>query len=131
MTARILADGIVLIHLAFVLFAVLGGFAALGWPKILWLHLPAVAWAALVELAGWPCPLTPLENELRRAAGEAGYAGGFLEHYLLGLLYPPGLTRGVQIGLGAAVVAANLAVYGWVWRRRGTVLRWRRNAAGR
>jgi hypothetical protein len=119
--ARVLADGVVLLHLAFVVFALLGGLGVPRWPRLAWLHLPAVGWAALVEIAGWPCPLTPLENELRRAAGAAGYTGGFLEHYALALLYPAGLTRGLQVALGAAVLAVNVAVYGWAWRRRGTV----------
>ncbi len=121
MGSQVLTELVVLLHLGFVLFALFGGFLALRWPRGGWLHLPAACWAALVELAGWPCPLTLLENELRRSAGAAGYPRGFLEHYLLALLYPVGLTRGVQAALGAAVIAINLAVYGWVWRHRGTV----------
>lgn len=120
MGVQVLAEGVVLLHLGFVLFALLGGLLAWRWPWIVWLHLPAVCWAALVELAGWPCPLTPLENALRRAAGSAGYTGGFLEHYLLALLYPAGLTRGIQVVLGGAVLAINAAIYGSLWRRRGT-----------
>jgi hypothetical protein len=101
----------------FVLFVVLGGLLVLRWPRLAWLHLPAAVWGALIEFAGWICPLTPLENRLRRAGGTAGYAGGFVEHYLLPVLYPVGLTRGVQYVLGAGVVLVNAAVYWWVFRR--------------
>ena len=111
------ADVVVLIHLVFVCFVVLGGLLALKWPGIIWLHLPAAVWGALIEFANWPCPLTPLENWLRRRAGGAGYGTGFIEHYLVPLLYPPGLTRGLQIGLGIAVLVVNAAVYLWVGRR--------------
>lgn len=116
-TCRLLADGVVGLHLAFVLFVVAGGLLVLRWRWLAWIHLPAAAWGALIEFAGWICPLTPLENELRRRAGEAGYAGGFVEHYLLPVLYPSGLTRGVQIALGLLVLILNLAVYGWIVRR--------------
>jgi hypothetical protein len=112
----ILAGVVVGLHLAFVLFVVLGGFLVLRWPRLAWLHLPAAVWAALIEFAGWVCPLTPLENQLRRAAGTAEYAGGFVEHYLRPVLYPAGLTRGTQYVLGAAVVGVNAAVYWWVFR---------------
>jgi hypothetical protein len=112
----ILAGVVVGLHLAFVLFVVLGGFLVLRWPRLAWLHLPAAVWGALIEFAGWVCPLTPLENQLRRAAGTAEYAGGFVEHYLLPVLYPAGLTRGTQYVLGAAVVGVNAAVYWWVFR---------------
>lgn len=111
------ADVVVLIHVGFVCFVVLGGLLALKWPGAIWLHLPAVVWGALIEFANWPCPLTPLENWLRRRAGSAGYETGFIEHYLVPLLYPPGLTRGLQIGLGIGVLAVNIAVYTWVGRR--------------
>jgi len=112
-----LADLVVLIHLLFVCFVVLGAVFALKWPRIVWLHLPAAAWGALIEFANWPCPLTPLENWLRRRAGGAGYETGFIEHYLVPLLYPPGLTRGLQIGLGIGVLMVNVVVYTWVRRR--------------
>jgi hypothetical protein len=118
MLFRSLADLVVLAHLAFVAFAVLGGLAALKWPRVAWVHLPAVAWAALIEYAGWVCPLTPLENALRRAGGQAGYAGGFVERYLVPVLYPADLTRAVQIGLGTAVLLLNTLVYWQVARRR-------------
>ncbi len=118
MLFRSLADLVVVAHLAFVAFAVLGGLAALKWPRVAWIHLPAVAWAALIEYAGWVCPLTPLENALRRAGGQAGYAGGFVERYLVPVLYPADLTRAVQIGLGTAVLLLNALVYWQVARRR-------------
>ncbi|HSB77307.1 MAG TPA: DUF2784 domain-containing protein [Candidatus Methylomirabilis sp.] len=114
---RLLADLLVLVHLAFVLFVVLGGLLVLRWPRLAWLHLPAAAWGACIEAVGWICPLTPLENLLRQHAGEAGYAGGFIEHYIIRLLYPPGLTRNVQFALTAIVVAVNLAVYAVLFRR--------------
>jgi hypothetical protein len=126
MLFRSLADLVVLAHLAFVAFAVLGGLAALKWPRVAWVHLPAVAWAALIEYAGWVCPLTPLENALRRAGGQAGYAGGFVERYLVPMLYPADLTRAVQIGLGTAVLLLNALVYWQVVRRR---MRARRRSA--
>ncbi|MDY7093789.1 MAG: DUF2784 domain-containing protein [Acidobacteriota bacterium] len=116
---RLLADAVVLVHLGFVLWVVFGGLAVLRWPRVAWLHLPAAAWGALVELAGWYCPLTDIENALRRRAGAAGYEGGFVEHYLLPVLYPRGLTREVQIALGVGVIVLNLAVYTWIlWRRK-------------
>ena len=105
------------VHPAFVVFALLGGLLVLRWPRVAWLHLPAAAWGVLVEVAGWICPLTPLEVALRQAAGDAGYAGDFLEHYLVAVVYPEGLTRGVQVVLGAAVLLANLAIYAVVLRR--------------
>jgi hypothetical protein len=119
MSYRLLADALVGLHLAFVLFVVLGGLLVLRWPWLAWGHLPAAIWGAWIEAAGWICPLTPLENDLRRAAGQAGYPGGFIEHYILPVLYPPGLTREAQHFLAAAVVAINLAAYGLLlWRRR-------------
>lgn len=109
----------VVVHLAFVLFVVLGGLLVLRWPRVAWVHLPAAAWGVAIELAGWICPLTPLEVRLRRLGGGAGYAGGFVETYLLPVLYPRGLTREVQVVLAALVVAVNLVVYtAALWRRR-------------
>lgn len=115
---RLLADAVVVFHLAFVAFAVLGGLLALRWRWIPLLHLPALGWAAFVEFTGRICPLTPLENALRVAGGAAGYAGGFIEHYLLPVLYPAALTRELQWTLGAGLVAFNAAVYLLLWRRR-------------
>jgi hypothetical protein len=117
MAWRLLADAVLLLHLAFVAFALAGGLLALRWRWIPWLHLPALAWGVVVEWTGWICPLTPWENALRRAGGEAGYAGGFVEHYLVPLLYPADLTRDVQWVLGAVLLAFNVAVYLLVWRR--------------
>ena len=111
MLARIGADAVLVVHLAFVLFVVLGGLAVLRWPKLAWVHLPAAVWGALVELVGWICPLTPLENALREAAGGAGYRGDFVEHYLVALLYPDELTRAMQIAFGTVVVLINAAIY--------------------
>jgi hypothetical protein len=115
---RFLADAVLVLHLAFILFVVLGGLLVLRRPKLAWLHLPAVAWGALIEFAGWICPLTPLENRLRARGGEAGYSGGFIEHYLTALIYPGGLTRNFQLLLGALVIAINVAVYWKLWCAR-------------
>lgn len=120
---RALADLVVVLHLGFVLWVVFGGLAVLRWRRVgglhlAWLHLPAAVWGALVELAGWYCPLTDVENALRRRAGAAGYEGGFVEHYLLPVLYPPGLSRGVQLALGLGVLVINGAIYGLLWWRR-------------
>ena len=114
----LLADVIVIVHLAFVVFVVAGGLLMLKWPRVAWAHLPAVAWGALIELGGWICPLTPLEGWLRDRAGEAGYGGGFVGHYVVPLLYPGELTRGLQVALGLAVILLNSAIYGWIWHRR-------------
>lgn len=119
MLYRILADLVVLVHFAFVLFVVLGGFLVLRWPKTAWVHLPAAVWGVLIEVFGWICPLTPWENELRRRAGQAAYDGGFVEHYLLPILYPADLTREVQWVLAGLVLVVNAVVYGvWIVRRR-------------
>jgi Protein of Unknown function (DUF2784) len=114
---RLIADLLVGVHLLFVVFVVVGGFLTWRWPRVAWVHVPVAVWGALVELAGWICPLTPLENGLRRAAGVAGYPAGFIEHYIIPLVYPADLTRGFQIGLGVAVVAINMLAYGVRLRR--------------
>jgi len=114
---RLLADAVLLTHAAFVAFVMLGGLLALRWPKIAWVHLPVVAWGAGIEFTGGICPLTPLENHLRALADQQGYAGGFIEHYLFGLLYPEGLTRNLQLALGLLAVLVNVIVYAWIWRR--------------
>lgn len=115
------ADAVVLVHLLFIVFAVLGGLLVWRWPWLVVLHLPAAAWGVLVELMRWPCPLTPLEQRLRVAAGEAGYSGGFIEHYVLPILYPAGLTPQIQIALGLFVLGLNLLIYAGLVRQR-----WRR-----
>jgi hypothetical protein len=114
----LLAGIVVGVHALFVLFVVLGGLLVLRWPKAAYLHIPAAVWGAVIEFAGWICPLTPLENSLRRQGGSAGYAGSFIEHYILPMLYPSALTRNVQLVLGFLVVAVNLAIYGYVFRRK-------------
>jgi hypothetical protein len=114
----LLAALTVFVHLLFVVFAVTGGLLALRWPRIVWLHLPAAAWAAFVELSGRLCPLTPLEHALRERGGLAPYSGDFVAHYIFPVLYPAGLTREMQLWIGLAVVAGNLAAYALVLRRR-------------
>ena len=118
MAYRILADLVVGVHVLFVVFVVAGGLLALRWPWVPVAHLPAAVWGALIEFRGWICPLTPLEQSLRASAGQAGYEGGFIDHYLLPVLYPAGLTQNVQLVLGSLVIAVNLAVYGLLLRRR-------------
>ncbi len=117
MIYRLGAEFVLLTHFSFVVFVVVGGFVALRWPKLIYVHVPAAVWGAWIEFAGWICPLTPLENSLRRMAGDAGYEGGFIEHYLLGVLYPRGLTTQVQVILGIIVIAANILAYGLYWKR--------------
>lgn len=115
---RIAADALVLLHLGFILFVLLGGLLLLRWPRLLCLHLPAVAWGIVVECLHLGCPLTPWENHLRRRAGQAGYEGGFIEHYLIPLIYPAGLTPQIQLWLGSIVLLVNLSVYAClIWRR--------------
>lgn len=111
------AEAVLTLHAAFIAFVLGGGLLVLRWRWIAWLHLPAVAWGALIEIGGWMCPLTPLEQRLRLAAGEAGYTGGFIEHYLAPLIYPPGLTRPAQFAMAAVVLAVNVGVYAVVVRR--------------
>jgi|SRR5205809_7492579 len=114
---RVAADAVLLLHAAFVVFAVLGGLLAWRWRWLVWLHLPAVSWAAFVEFTGRICPLTPLEVALRERAGEAGYSGDFIGHYLTSMLYPEGLTRPMQTAFGIGVVLINLAIYAAMARR--------------
>lgn len=112
-----LADLLLLVHGAFVLFVVAGGLVVARWPRVAWLHVPAALWGAFSEFAGFICPLTPLENAWRRAAGGQGYEGGFIEHYVTAALYPSGLTRTIQVGLGLLVLGLNGWVYWRLWRR--------------
>lgn len=119
MLYRLSADLILIAHLAFVLFVMLGGLLVLRRPRLIRLHLPAVLWGAASEILGLFCPLTPLETMLRQLGGETGYGGGFIEHYLTAVIYPDGLTRGVQIALGFGVLLLNMAIYGyWLLRKR-------------
>jgi len=111
---------VVLFHFTFLLFVMFGGLLVFRWPRAIWLHLPCFLWGAWIEVSGGICPLTPLENRLRRAAGDAEYAGSFIEHYILPVMYPTGLTRGVQLGLAVGLVLLNVAIYAWVVRKRGT-----------
>ena len=115
MLYRVLTDLVVVAHFAFVIFAVAGAFLVLRWRWVAWVHLPVVGWAALIEFAGWVCPLTPLENWLRMRGGAMGYHGGFVEHYIIPILYPGQLTRSVQIALGALVLLINAGIYGVTW----------------
>jgi hypothetical protein len=110
----VLADMVVAIHFAFVLFVVLGGLLVFRWRRLAWLHVPAALWGAFIEATGWICPLTPLENRLRVMGGGTGYRTGFIEHYILPILYPEALTRGFQILLGICVVGLNLGIYTWI-----------------
>lgn len=109
---------VVVLHFAFILFVMFGGLLALRFRRAPLVHLPAALWGAWTELSGTVCPLTPLENRLRRAAGNAEYLGGFIEHYVLRIVYPPGLTPGIQLVLGVGAIALNVAIYLWVLRRR-------------
>lgn len=117
MIYRSLADFVLVVHLAFVLFVVLGGLLVLRWRWVALLHVPAAIWGILIEYTGGICPLTPLENWLRQLGGEAGYAGGFIQHYIQPVLYPAGLTRGTQIVLGSLALLVNLVAYGLVIAR--------------
>jgi hypothetical protein len=122
MTYRLLADIVLVLHLAFIAFATLGALAVWRWPRLAWLHLPALAWAAYVVLAGEICPLTPLENSLRRAGGQAGFGQSFIEHYLLPLIYPDAVQgemgRGLQAALGVGLLVLNLGIYSMLLRKR-------------
>ena len=118
MLYRILADIVVLIHLCFIVFSVFGGFLVIRRRWWVWVHIPAVLWAALIEFGNWLCPLTPIENWFRRAGGAAGYEAGFVENYIVPIIYPSSLTRQTQTVLGLLVLAINLCIYVWVLYRR-------------
>jgi hypothetical protein len=117
-TTALLADAVLLLHAAFIAWVMFGGLAVLRVPWLAWLHLPALAWGVGISAVGGICPLTPLEQQLRLAAGEAGFEGGFIEHYLTAIIYPEGLTRATQALLAALLLAGNAVVYALVWRRR-------------
>ena len=121
---RASADLVLVAHFAFVLFVIFGGFLVWRWPRVAWIHLPVAVYGAVIEFLGFICPLTPLEVSLRRRGGEAGYEGGFIEHYITAAIYPSGLTRQVQIILGVGVVALNILVYA-IWWKRHSALRHR------
>ena len=118
---RLLADFVVILHLAFIVFVILGGIIIIWWRKAGWIHLPSVVWAGWIEFSGGICPLTPLENWLRIQGGQATYPVDFVDKYIMPLVYPPGLTRGIQIGLAAIVIFINGLLYGYLylsWKRR-------------
>jgi Protein of Unknown function (DUF2784) len=114
----IAADFVLVVHALFIGFVVVGSFLTWRWPRIIWVQFPAMVYGALVELAGFACPLTALQNYLLRRGGQAGYRGGFISHYLIRVIYPPGLTRGWQVGLGLLVVLIAVIGYGGYLRRR-------------
>ena len=113
---RILADLVMLVHFAFVVFVVAGGLLVLKWRKVAWLHVPLMLYGATLEFVGWVCPLTPLEQSLRRAAGGAGYEGGFIDHYIRGVLYPANWGD-IHVWLGVLLIVGNVAIYAWAFRR--------------
>jgi hypothetical protein len=115
-----LATLVVVFHFAFLLFVMFGGLLVLRWRRVVWLHIPCFLWGSWIEVSGGICPLTPLENRLRRAAGESEYVGSFIEHYITAVMYPAGLTRTIQLGLAVGLVFLNVAIYAWVLRRSGT-----------
>jgi len=117
MIYRVMADIIVVIHFLFICFVVAGGFLALKWRRVVWAHIPAAVWAAFIEFSGWICPLTPLENKFRYMGGSLGYSGGFIEHYLIPLIYPSGLTREIQFIIGDFVVVLNITLYWFIVRK--------------
>jgi len=121
--ARGLADLMLVLHLTFIVFVVGGGLLVLRWPRLAWVHVPAFLWGAAIEFTGGICPLTPIEVSLRQQAGEAGYSGGFIEHYIAGTIYPGGLSRTLQVVMGLTVLALNGLVYLRLWRRRGAETR--------
>src|SRR6201999_4548244 len=114
MVYKLVANAVALLHLGFIVFVILGGFVVLRWRHAMWLHLPAAVWGPAIEFGGWHCPLTLLENWALRKAGEAGYDGGFLAHYLFAVIYPAGLTRGLEIAIGIFVLVVNIALYATV-----------------
>jgi hypothetical protein len=115
---RLSADLVLIVHLVFIIFVVLGGFLVLRRPRLMWLHLPAVVWGALIEFLGLLCPLTPLETTLREIGGGTGYEGDFIEHYITAVIYPSGLTRGFQIALGFGALLLNMAIYSYLPLRK-------------
>lgn len=114
---RIGADVVLIVHFLFVLFVIFGGLLVIRWPRFAWVHVPVAIYGVVIEFLGFICPLTPLENSLRERGGEAGYSGGFIEHYITATIYPSGLTRRIQIVLGVGVLVLNVGIYAIVTRR--------------
>ena len=130
MVYKALANGVLVIHLGFILFVLFGGLICFWRRRIIVLHIPAVIWGALIEFSGWICPLTPLENEFLIKAGEGGYSDGFIEKYLISLIYIDGLTRELQIVFGSIVLVLNVIIYGWIfknWRKGKKALKSAKN----
>jgi hypothetical protein len=125
MIYRLLADSVLGVHLLFITFVVGGGMVALRFAWVAYAHIPAALWGAYIELCGGLCPLTPLENGFRLAAGDSGYTGGFIDHYLVPVIYPEGLTRNIQFWIAGFVIVLNVSLYGWLlyrlWVRRGNI----------
>lgn len=119
--SHLTADIVVLVHFGFILFVIFGGLFVLKWRWMIWLHIPAAIWGSVVIIFGWICPLTPLENMLRQANGNGAYTGGFIAHYIVPVIYPPGLTREVQVTIGITLVLVNIIIYAFAYRR------WRRD----
>ena len=117
MFTQLIADLIILIHLGFILFVIFGGLLVIKWKKFIWLHIPAVLWGILIEFFGWICPLTTLENELRQINNSGGYESGFIEHYIIPIIYPLELTREIQILMGIAVIVINLLIYSIIFKK--------------
>ncbi|NJN51536.1 MAG: DUF2784 domain-containing protein [Gammaproteobacteria bacterium] len=118
MVSSLLADLVLVIHFALILFALFGALAVMRWGALIWLHLPYVAWSAAVNLIPMTCPLTPLENTLRHRAGEAGYEGGFIDHYLTALIYPNAMDETTALVAGVSVIVWNVGLYAWIVRSR-------------
>jgi hypothetical protein len=115
---QVLADGVVILHLCFILFVIFGGIIAVFWPKVLWMQIPCVMWGICIELTGFICPLTPLENYLWQLSGRLPYSGDFIIHYIEPVIYPEGLTRDLQIMMGLLVILSNGIIYGWLLSRK-------------
>ena len=111
MLYQLLATAVAVLHFAFIVFVIGGGLLLLRWPKLMWIHLPAAIWGFVIEMMGWYCPLTGIENWLLRRAGREGYSGGFVSHYIFALIYPAGLTRTIEVTIGVVVLVVNVSVY--------------------
>ena len=115
---RLAADGVLILHLAFILFVLFGAAMAVRWRWIPLVHLPAATWGVIIELSGGVCPLTYMENDFRLKAGQSGYTESFVEHYILDIIYPAGITTDIQFVLAGVVIVINIALYGWLYARR-------------